>query len=149
MMNRAIYFDMDGTIADLYGVENWLSYVIDRNPLPYEIAKPLVRLSALARKLNKLQTLGWKIGVVSWLSKEDNPDYNKVVTEAKKMWLKKHLASVNFDDVKIVSYGTPKSTVVNEIGILFDDEERNRIEWNNAGGNAYDVNNILEVLGGL
>lgn len=149
MMNRAIYFDMDGTIADLYGVENWLSYLIDRNPLPYEIAKPLVRLSALARKLNKLQTLGWKIGVVSWLSKEDNPDYNKVVTEAKKMWLKKHLASVNFDDVKIVSYGTPKSTVVNEIGILFDDEERNRIEWNNAGGNAYDVNNILEVLGGL
>lgn len=149
MMNRAIYFDMDGTIADLYGVENWLSYVIDRNPLPYEIAKPLVRLSALARKLNKLQALGWKIGVVSWLSKEDNPDYNKVVTEAKKMWLKKHLTSVNFDDVKIVSYGTPKSTVVNEIGILFDDEERNRIEWNNAGGNAYDVNNILEVLGGL
>ena len=149
MMNRAIYFDMDGTIADLYGVENWLSYLIDRNPLPYEIAKPLVRLSALARKLNKLQALGWKIGVVSWLSKENNPDYNKVVTEAKKMWLKKHLASVNFDDVKIVSYGTPKSTVVNEIGILFDDEERNRIEWNNAGGNAYDVNNILEVLGGL
>ena len=149
MMNRAIYFDMDGTIADLYGVENWLSYVIDRNPLPYEIAKPLVRLSTLARKLNKLQTLGWKIGVVSWLSKEDNPDYNKVVTEAKKIWLKKHLASVHFDDVKIVSYGTPKSTVVNEIGILFDDEERNRIEWNNAGGNAYDVNNILEVLGGL
>lgn len=149
MMNKAIYFDMDGTIADLYGVKNWLSYLIERNPLPYEIAKPLIRLSALARKLNKLQALGWKIGVVSWLSKEDNPDYNKVVTEAKKMWLKKHLASVHFDDVKIVSYGIPKSTVVNEIGILFDDEERNRIEWNNAGGNAYDVNNILEVLGGL
>ena len=149
MMNKAIYFDMDGTIADLYGVENWLSYLIERNPLPYKIAKPLIRLSALARKLNKLQALGWRIGVVSWLSKEDNPDYNKVVTEAKKMWLKKHLASVHFDDVKIVSYGTPKSTVVNEIGILFDDEERNRIEWNNAGGNAYDVNNILEVLGGL
>lgn len=146
MMNKAIYFDMDGTIADLYGVENWLSYLIERNPLPYEIAKPLVRLSALAYRLNKLQALGWKIGVVSWLSKEDNPDYNKIVTQVKKMWLKKHLASVNFDDVKIVSYGTPKSTVVNEIGILFDDEERNRIEWNNAGGCAYDVNNILEVL---
>ena len=65
------------------------------------------------------------------------------------MWLKKHLASVHIDDVKIVSYGTPKSTVGNEIGILFDDEERNRIEWDNAGGNAYNVNNILEVLRGL
>lgn len=149
MMNRAIYFDMDGTIADLYGVENWLTYLMDKNPLPYEIAKPLVRLSTLARRLNKLQALGWKIGVVSWLAKGSNSDYNELVTKAKKMWLKKHLASVNFDDVKIVSYGTPKSTVVNEIGILFDDEEKNRIEWNNAGGNAYDVNNILEILGGL
>ena len=25
-MMKAIYFDMDGTIADLYGVENWLEY---------------------------------------------------------------------------------------------------------------------------
>ena len=57
--------------------------------------------------------------------------------------------TLNFDDVKIVSYGTPKSTVVNEIGILFDDEEKNRIEWNNAGGYAYNVNNILEILRGL
>ena len=23
-MTRAIYFDMDGTIANLYGVDNWL-----------------------------------------------------------------------------------------------------------------------------
>ena len=149
MMNRAIYFDMDGTIADLYGVENWLDLIIDRNPLPYEIAIPLVNLSTLARKLNALRREGWKIGVVSWLSKEDNPDYNKVVTRAKENWLKKHLASVVFDEIKIVSYGTPKSTVVDEIGILFDDEENNRTEWNNAGGNAYNVHNILEVLRGL
>lgn len=149
MMNRAIYFDMDGTIADLYGVENWLPLLIERSPVPYEIAKPLLNLSVLARRLNQLKREGWKIGVVSWLSKEDNPDYNKVVTRAKENWLKKHLASVVFDEIKIVSYGTPKSTVVDEIGILFDDEENNRKEWNNAGGNAYNVNNILEVLRGL
>ena len=27
-MNITINFDMDGTIADLYGVENWLDYLI-------------------------------------------------------------------------------------------------------------------------
>ena len=148
-MNKAIYFDMDGTIADLYGVENWLSFLLERSAVPYEVARPLLNLSLLARRLNQLRRLGWKIGIVSWLSKEDNPEYNVAVTKAKKNWLRKHLASVDFDEIKIVSYGTPKSTVVDEIGILFDDEQPNREEWHRAGGFAYDVENILEVLEGL
>lgn len=145
-MNKAIYFDMDGTIANLYGVENWLDYLIARDPFPYENAKPLLNLSHLARKLNILRREGWKLGIVSWLSKEDNHEYNELVTKTKMKWLKKHLASVIFDEIKIVSYGTPKSEVVEEIGILFDDEKPNREEWNSAGGHAYNVHNILEVL---
>ena len=39
-MTTTIFFDMDGTIADLYGVENWLDYLIASDVLPYEIAKP-------------------------------------------------------------------------------------------------------------
>ncbi len=149
MMNKAIYFDMDGTIADLYGVENWLDLIIARNPLPYEIAKPLVNLSALAHRLNNLRKKGWHLGIISWLSKEDNPDYNEVVIQAKKKWLEKHLPSVFWDEIRIVSYGTPKSTAVNNIGVLFDDEAPNRIEWENAGGNAYNVHNIMDILEGL
>ena len=57
-INITINFDMDGTIADLYGVENWLDYLIAENTRPYAIAKPLVNLSALARKLNALQRMG-------------------------------------------------------------------------------------------
>ena len=36
-----IYFDMDGTIADLYGVENWLNDLRTERTTPYEIATPL------------------------------------------------------------------------------------------------------------
>lgn len=34
-----ICFDMDGTIADLYGVENWLDYLIAEDVKPYAEAR--------------------------------------------------------------------------------------------------------------
>ena len=146
-MTKAIYFDMDGTIADLYGVEGWLNDLESENERPYATAKPLIRMSALARVLNRLQREGYTIGIISWLSKGGSDDYNEKVAYAKQKWLKQHLASVNFDEINIVKYGTPKSTAVNtQGGILFDDEERNRTEWN---GTAFDVDNIIEILKAL
>ena len=146
-MTTTIFFDMDGTIADLYGVENWLDYLIASDALPYEIAKPLIRLNALARILNRLQKQGYKVGVISWLAKNSDTDYDEKVTKAKKEWLKKHLASVNFDEIHIVKYGTPKQTFAKtENDILFDDEEKNRNDWT---GKAFDVNEIIEILKGM
>ena len=142
-----IFFDMDGTIADLYGVENWLDYLIASDSLPYEIAKPLIRLNSLARVLNRLQSKGYRIGVISWLSKNSTSAYDEKVREAKENWLKKHLASVKFDEVHIVAYGTPKQNFASsENDILFDDEEKNRNDWT---GKAFDVNAILEILKGI
>ena len=138
---------MDGTIADLYGVENWLDYLIAFDALPYAIAKPLLRLNSLARVLNRLQREGYRIGIISWLSKSGTEEYNNAVTETKKNWLKKHLASVHFDEINIVKYGTPKQMFARtENDILFDDEEKNRNNWT---GKAFDVNAILEILKGM
>lgn len=139
-----IFFDMDGTIADFYGVENWLEYLIASETLPYEIAKPLLKLNTLARFLNKLQRQGYKIGIISWLSKNGTENYNNAVRETKIKWLEKHLASVNFDEIHIVNYGTPKENFAKTTNdILFDDEDKNRKNWT---GKAFDVNNILEIL---
>lgn len=146
-MNTTIFFDMDGTIADLYGVENWLDYLIAADALPYEVARPLIRLNALARILNRLQNQGYKIGIISWLAKNSSAEYDEKVTKAKQDWLAKHLKSVHFDEINIVAYGTPKQNFAKTANdILFDDEERNRNEWT---GKAFDVNNILEVLKGI
>ena len=139
-----INFDMDGTIADLYAVENWLNYLESENTYPYANAKPMIRFSTLARTLNELQRKGYHIAVISWLSKNGTEEYNNQVTETKKQWLKKHLPSVNWDRITIVPYGTPKENwCFDEEDVLFDDEERNRRNWT---GQAYNVNNILEVL---
>lgn len=146
-MARTIFFDMDGTIADLYGVENWLDFLIASDSLPYEIAKPLIRLSALARILHRLQNEGYRVGIISWLSKNSTPEYDAKVTEAKKNWLKTHLPSVKFDEINIVPYGTAKEKFAKtEKDILFDDEEKNRQNWT---GEAFGVENILEILRGL
>ena len=141
---KIINFDMDGTIANLYGVENWLDDLMAYNERPYTLAKPLINMQALARVLNNLHKKGYTINIISWLAKNSNTEYDKKVTKAKMNWLKTHLASVKFDNIFIVPYGTPKYTLAN--GILFDDEIGNRTAWN---GIAYDVNNIIEVLRAL
>ncbi len=143
-MRKEINFDMDGTIANLYGVENWLPMLMASDPTPYEIAKPLVNMSILARYLNKLIANGYKVKVISWLAKNSNSEYDALVTEAKIKWLATHLKSVKFTEINIVAYGTPKENLGN--GILFDDEERNRNNWK---GKAYDEKNILEILKNL
>ena len=138
-----ICFDMDGTIANLYGVDGWLDNLITEDVRPYREAEVMLNMNSLARKLNKLQKMGNKIVVISWLSKCGSDDYNEAVTATKKAWLKKHLGSVQFDEINIVKYGYCKNNFcTSENDILFDDEEQNRNAWS---GKAYNVNNILEV----
>ena len=139
-----IYFDLDGTLANLYAVEGWLDDLEAHNTRPYEEARVMHNMSTLARLLNKAQTNGMQIGIISWLSKSGTDSYNKAVAKVKRKWLKKHLKSVHFDEIHIVPYGTPKSTVAHNIGILFDDEERNRLEWKK--GKAYPPEKIFEIL---
>lgn len=147
IMNKAIYFDMDGTIAGLYQVEGWLNNLINEQTRPYREAKSLVDMRKLGKVLNTLQAEGYHIGIVSWLSKNGSEEYNERVTTTKINWLKTHLGAVEFDEIKIVKYGTPKQEVVNfPEGILFDDEEPNRNNWK---GTAFDVDNILEILANL
>lgn len=140
-MTKAIYFDMDGTIANLYGVDGWLDCIINEYTKPYREAKALVNMRQLGKELNRLKQNGYTIGIISWLAKGATDEYNKRVTQAKRNWLARHLGAVQFDEIHIVEYGTPKQTLGN--GILFDDEEPNRMNWI---GKAYDVNDIIETL---
>ena len=141
---KTIWFDMDGTIANLYAVEGWLPMLRAEDPTPYAIAQVMHNMSILARYLNKVQKCGYRIGIISWLSKCSTPNYDEAVTFAKIEWLNKHLNSVKFDEINIVTYGTPKEQFMkDENDILFDDEEKNRINW---GGVAYEPCDIMQVL---
>ena len=139
-----IWFDMDGTIANLYGVPNWLEYLEKEDTTPYTDADTLINMNSLARILNRLSRQGYEIGIVSWLSKTGSDAYNNAVAAVKINWLKTHLASVTFDSIIIIPYGTNKDTFrESALDVLFDDEEKNRDSW---GGIAYDVDAILDTL---
>ncbi len=139
-----IYFDMDGTIADLYGVENWLDDLNNKRERPYKEAAPI--WEGLDDLLHTVRAAGHKIGIVSWMARNSTKEYDKKVREAKKTWLKENFTA-DFSEIHIIKYGTPKSYVVKDKnGILFDDEEKNRKQWK---GQSYKPEQIFEVLRGL
>lgn len=142
-----ICFDMDGTIADLYSVENWLEMLRSYDPTPYLEARPLLNMNTLARLLNRLQANGNELVIISWSSKVSTAEYDEAVETAKRRWLHRHLRSVEWDIIEVVEYGVDKNLVYSsEEDILFDDVPSIREGWR---GKAYTEKDILDVLRSL
>lgn len=131
-MDRAIVLDMDGTIANLYGVEGWLNCLIAEDATPYAVAEPYGDSKAINAALATLQGIGYVIEVVSWLSKgKPSKAFNAAVRKAKLDWLSKYYPNIDPNNVHVVAHGTNKWRVSNNKGgILFDDEQSNIDTWN-------------------
>lgn len=154
MMNvKMICFDMDGTIADLYAVQNWLPMLRAFDPTPYAVAEPMWDMARLADLLHLAQAQGIEIRVITWLSKDSNPEYDRAVRTAKREWLEAQ--GFPFDHFHGVAYGATKADSIrkylaeNETAILFDDNAKVRNGWHM--GEAVDPTevNILDYLADL
>ena len=145
-MTKTLVFDMDGTIADLYAVTDWLENIIAENVRPYVIAEPMYNMNKLVSVINRLKENGWRVAIVSWTSKCGSKEYNRAVRRVKKEWLDRY--NFPYDELHVVKYGTPKSYCMKRTGgfqILFDDEEPNRKAWRN--GSTVNANeNIYKIL---
>lgn len=145
-MNKTLVFDMDGTIANLYGVENWLADLRQENPRPYIVAEPMYDMEVLATVLEMLKMDGWRIAVTSWLAKQSTKDYDTKVRQAKREWLAKY--NFPFDEIHLVAYGTTKANCTRKLGgfqVLVDDNAEVRKGWN-LGAVIDANNNIMEEL---
>ena len=120
---------MDGTIADLYGVENWLEDLENERVRPYVEARPLVDCERLINAIMFLKAEGYRFSIISWASKNGSAEYRKEIRKAKVEWINKYFPNC-FEEIHVVKYGTPKHWIAKDRGILFDDEEKNRIKWN-------------------
>lgn len=144
---NTVWLDMDGTIANFYGVENWLEDLRTGKTRPYEIAKGLYDSKDLNKVLFNLKARGYKVGIVSWSAKYATTGYTRRIKEAKIQWLKKQGIYNLLDEILITEYGIRKADTCRKYGrgILVDDERRNREEWDL--GLAIDATeNILDIL---
>lgn len=129
-MNKTLVFDMDGTIADLYGVENWLEMLQAEDPTPYISAPALYNIIDLNKAVSILKNEGWRIVVTSWLAKGSSSVYDALVRQAKIDWLDK--IGFDYDEIHLVKYGTTKANCTRKHGgfqILVDDNEQVRKGW--------------------
>ena len=140
---KMICFDMDGTIADLYGVEGWLEMLREENARPYEIARPMWNMAELNEVLKMLQMNGVEIRVITWLSMNSSEDYKEKTRQAK---------GFPFNKFHGIAYGTTKANCVrkyldlNEQAILIDDNAKIRQGWNWGATIDPTTENIVEIL---
>ncbi len=146
MENKVLVFDMDGTIADLYGVDNWLEDLRAENPRPYEKAKPIYPADILNTLLEIFKANGWRIVVTTWLAKGSTKEYDNLVREAKVAWLDKY--DFPYDEIHLIKYGTTKANCTRHLGgfqVLIDDNKAVRSGWH-LGDTINANEDIIEKL---
>lgn len=145
-MNKTLVFDMDGTLANLYGVETWLEDLRNENVRPYRECKPLYDMEDLNLIIDGLKAIGWKIVVTTWLAMNSSEKFKMETRKAKIEWLEKY--GFKYDEIHLVQYGTTKANCTRQLGgyqVLIDDNEKIRKGW--TLGDTINANeNILEKL---
>ena len=150
---KMICFDMDGTIANLFGVRGWLEKLHKSDPTPYKIAKPMWDMNELREVLIALQQRGIEIRVITWLAMDSTEVYKRMVRQAKIEWLTK--VGFPIDHFHAQAYGTTKANAVRsalavgETAILIDDNDKVRRGWHLGETINPTEENIIEVLRAL
>lgn len=148
---RLLVFDMDGTIADLYNTKDWSHRLDISDASVYSDAAPMVDMSIFTSLLNILRTKGYRVVILTWLSKNADPEFHKNICIEKRQWLNRY--GIPADDVIMMDYGTDKYQALMEKypgakTILFDDDKHVRNSWQDMTVDPVSCN-INAVLAGL
>jgi hypothetical protein len=150
MSSIKIYFDLDGTVYDLYNIPNWLEILRNENPDVYIMGKKLFS-DELYKVAATLMRYGVKFGVITWGSMVASPEFEIESENAKRQWVNENLPFV--ESFVYQQYGTPKQQAIKnrtKNDILIDDNSEVLKVWiNNKTRTGYQVtkeNNVVDIL---
>lgn len=129
-MTKRIYFDMDGTIADLYGRDGWLDSLINEEAGLFQELKPMYPAWQFREICDRLQREGWELGVITWTPMNATREYEEQVAREKIYWLQNYAPFIK--DITCQPYGQPKQYAIRQRAtrmILVDDNHEVRQMW--------------------
>lgn len=142
-----IFFDLDGTLYDLYTRDAWLARLTTlADPTVYNEDALMYDRDALMDTLDALIAAGYRIGIITWLAKDASADYAKVTRRVKRAWVRENIPQAT--EIHAVRYGTPKHHLVRGHAVLVDDDATNRARWT-KGATIDATENILPALQAL
>ena len=91
MKKQVVYLDMDGTIANLYGMENWLENLINEVEGLFLDCEPFITEEEL---LKFFPTEEYELRICSMTPLNATEEYCQVVINEKNQWLDKYFPSI-------------------------------------------------------
>lgn len=109
-MSKKIYFDLDGTLYDLYSVENWLEKLQNEKENVFLEGRLLINYNEFMECINHLIECGYSFGVITWLPMQASPEYEEICRKEKIKWINEHLSFIT--EINIAPYGIPKQNCI-------------------------------------
>lgn len=109
-MSKKIYFDLDGTVYNLYGVENWLEKLRNEISGAFLEGDFLVDYENFMSCIEELIRQSYIFGVITWLPMQASPEYEEICRKEKIEWINDYLPFVS--EINICSYGIPKQNCI-------------------------------------
>ena len=126
-----IFFDMDGTIADLYGHEGWLEKIVNEEEGLFRNLRTIYDPLQLM-EIKVLDTdLPLQMEIITWTPMNASPEYCQKVENEKREWALEKFGDV-FSQVNVLPYGVPKQyaeTKKSQLMILVDDNPEVLAMW--------------------
>lgn len=128
-MSKKIFFDLDGTLYNLYEIDNWLDSLQYEDATVFERGDFIGDYERFMNVVKELLAKGFTFGVISWLPMYATPEFEAECAKVKETWVKKYLPFV--DEMTFQRYGTPKQNAIQRkaqtMYLLDDSKEVGRV----------------------